>query len=54
MITPAFFEPVSAALLVLETAVIVAVWVMIQLEAYLTPLLVKLHSEYYVTLKSTI
>ena len=34
---PAFFELVSAALLLLETAVVVPVWVMIQLKAYLTP-----------------
>ena len=37
---PAFLEPVSAALLLLETAVIGLIWVMIQLEAFLTPLLV--------------
>ena len=35
----AFFEPVSAALLLLQTAVIAPVWVMIQLQAFLTPLL---------------
>ena len=35
----AFLEPVSAALLLLETAVIALIWVMIQLEAFLTPLL---------------
>ena len=39
IIFPAFFEPVSAALLLLETAVIALIWVMIQLEAFLTPLL---------------
>ena len=38
-ISPAVFEPVSAALLLLETAVIASVWVIIQLEAFLTPLL---------------
>ena len=32
--------PVSAAFLLVETAVIVIVWIMIQLEANLTPLLV--------------
>ena len=36
---PDFLEPVSAALLLLETAVITLFWVMIQLEAFLTPLL---------------
>ena len=35
----AFFEPVSAALLLLEKAVIALIWVMIQLKAFLTPLL---------------
>ena len=35
----AFFEPVSSALLLLETAVIAILWVMIQLKAFLTPLL---------------
>ena len=35
----AFLEPVSAALLLLDTAVIALIWVMIQLEAFLTPLL---------------
>ena len=39
IIFPAFFEPVSAALLLLETAVIALIWVMIQLEAFMTPLL---------------
>ena len=38
-IYPAFFEPVSAALLPLKTVVIAPVWVMIQLEAFLTQLL---------------
>ena len=38
IIFPAFFEPVSAALLLLETA-IALIWVMIQLKAFLTPLL---------------
>ena len=38
-IFPAFLEPVSEALLLLETAVIALIWVMIQLEAFLTPLL---------------
>ena len=33
------FEPLSAALFLLETAVIAPVWDMIQLEAFLTPLL---------------
>ena len=37
--SPAFFEPVSAALSLLEAAVFATVWVMIQLEAFLTPLL---------------
>ena len=36
---PAFFEPVSAALVLLETAVIALMWVMIQVKAFLTPLL---------------
>ena len=36
---PALFEPVSAALLLLETAFIALFWVMIQLGAFLTPLL---------------
>ena len=35
----AFFEPVSAAILLLETAVIALIWVMIQLKAFLSPLL---------------
>ena len=35
----AFVEPVSAALLLLETAVIALTWVMIQPKAFLTPLL---------------
>ena len=35
---PAFFEPVSAVLLLLETAVIDPGWVIIQLEDVLTPL----------------
>ena len=39
IIFPAFFEPVSAALLLLETAAIALIWVMIQLKAFLTPLL---------------
>ena len=39
MIFPAFFEPVSTALLLQETAVIALIWVMIQLKAFLTPLL---------------
>ena len=39
IIFPAFFDPVSAALLLLETAVIALIWVMIQLKAFLTPLL---------------
>ena len=39
IIFPGFFEPVSAALLLLETAVIALIWVMIQLKAFLTPLL---------------
>ena len=39
IISPVFFEPVSAALLLLATAGIVPFWVVIQLEAYLTPLL---------------
>ena len=39
IIFPALFEPVSAALLLLETAVIALIWVMIQLKAILTPLL---------------
>ena len=36
---PALFEPVSAVLLLLETPVIALIWVMIQLNAILTPLL---------------
>ena len=39
IISTAFFDPVSAALLLLETAVIPPLWVMIQLESFLTPLL---------------
>ena len=39
IVFPAFFEPVSATLLLLETAVIALFWVMIQLKAFLTPLL---------------
>ena len=39
IIFPTFFESVSAALLLLETAVIALIWVMIQLKAFLTPLL---------------
>ena len=35
---PAFFEPISAALLLLETVIALS-WVMIQLKASLTPLL---------------
>ena len=35
-VIPAFFEPASAALLLLETAVIVPAWEMIQLVVYLT------------------
>ena len=38
-IFPAFFEPVSAALLLQEMAVVAPVWVMIQLESLLMPLL---------------
>ena len=34
-----FLEPVSEALFLLETAVIALTWVVIQLEAFLTPLL---------------
>ena len=37
--SPAFFEPVSAALLLLETAVMVTVWLMNLLEAFPAPLL---------------
>ena len=37
LIFSAFLEPVSAALLLLETAVIALIWVMILLEAFLTP-----------------
>ena len=36
-IAPAFFEQVSAILLILGTAFIATVWVMIQLEVFLTP-----------------
>ena len=36
---PAFFESVSANLLLLETAVIAQVRVMIQLDSFMTPLL---------------
>ena len=39
IIFPAFFEPVSAALLLLETAVIALIWVMIQPKTFLTSLL---------------
>ena len=39
IIIPAFFEPVSAALLLLETVANAQIWVMIQLKAFLTPLL---------------
>ena len=39
IISAAFLEPVSAALLLLETAVIALIWVMVQLEAFLTPFL---------------
>ena len=39
LISPALFETVSAALLLLEMEVIAQVWVMPQLEAYMTPLL---------------
>ena len=39
LIFSAFLEPVSVALLLLETAVIALIWVMIQLKAFLTPLL---------------
>ena len=39
IIFPAFFKPVSAALLLLETAIIALIWVMIQFKAFLTPLL---------------
>ena len=35
-ISPAFFEPFSADLLLLKTAVIALIWVMIQLETFLT------------------
>ena len=38
IISTAFFEPVSAALLLLETEVIALIRVMIQLKAFLTPL----------------
>ena len=38
-ISPVFFQPVSAALLLLETAVIAPVLVMFPLDAFLTPLL---------------
>ena len=38
-VSPAFIKSVSAALLLLETVVTVTVWVKIQLEAFLTPLL---------------
>ena len=38
IISPAIFEPLSAASLLLETAVIAPVCVLIQLEAFLTPL----------------
>ena len=37
--SPSFFEPVLAALLLLETVRIAPVWVMIQREAIMTPLL---------------
>ena len=43
-ISLAFFEPVLVALLLRETAVIGPVWVMIQLEAFLTPLCAALKS----------
>ena len=39
IIFPTFFGPASIALLLLETAVIALIWVMIQLKAFLTPLL---------------
>ena len=39
IIFPAFLEPVSAALFLLKTAVIALIWAMIQLKAFLTPLL---------------
>ena len=38
-ISPAFSEPVSTVLLLLETAAIAPFWAMIQLEAFLSPLL---------------
>ena len=38
-ISPAFFDPFSAALKLLQTAVIGPVWVTIQHVAFLTPLL---------------
>ena len=38
-ISPAFCVPVSVVLLLLETAVTAPFWVMIQLVAFLTPLL---------------
>ena len=38
-IFPAFVDHVSAALLLLATAAVAPVWVVIQLEAFLTPLL---------------
>ena len=39
IIFTAFFEPVSSALLLLETAVIALIWLMIQLKAFLALLL---------------
>ena len=42
IIFPVFSEHVSAALLLLETAVIALIWVIIQLKAFLAPLLVTL------------
>ena len=38
-ISPSFFEPVSAVELLLEMVVIVPDWAMIELEAFLTPML---------------
>ena len=39
IISSTFYEPVSAAVLLPETAVISLIWVMNQLKAFLTPLL---------------
>ena len=38
-ISPSFFRPVSAALLLLKMVIIVPVWAIMQLEVFLTPLL---------------